>query len=164
MILLPGGAQMFGRKFAEISCAAMLILATPSLAAAESLRDSLRNAYDNTIRYTDYHTAALIKQLGSLENTATAVIYVSDHGQSLGENGYYLHGAPVKIAPPEQLRIPFWVWMSPAFKQSRGLSTDAIVRDTTHPHDFPFHSVMGAFGMQSDIYKPEFDVFALPRN
>lgn len=108
--------------------------------------------------------AALIKQLGSLENTATAVIYVSDHGQSLGENGYYLHGAPVKIAPPEQLRIPFWVWMSPAFKQSRGLSTDGIVRDTTHPHDFPFHSVMGAFGMQSDIYKPEFDVFAPPRN
>jgi len=126
--------------------------------------ESLRNAYDNTIRYTDYHMAALIKQLGSLENTATAVIYVSDHGQSLGENGYYLHGAPVKIAPPEQLRIPFWVWMSPAFKQSRGLSTDAIVRDTTHPHDFPFHSVMGAFGMQSDIYKPEFDVFAPPRN
>ena len=55
--------------------------------------------------------------------------------------------------------LPFLVWMSKGFQQSRGLSNAAILRDETFPHDFPFHSVMGAFGLRSDIYKPQFDVF-----
>ena len=63
--------------------------------------------------------------------------------------------------PPEQLEIPFLVWMSQGFKDSRGLSEADIIPAETFPHDFPFHSVMGFFGMRSDIYKPQYDIFNL---
>ncbi len=126
---------------------------------ADCTAEELRNAYDNTIRYTDYLLADLIEQLGSIKDADVAMIYVSDHGQSLGEGGFYLHGAPLAIAPPQQRRIPFLVWMSDSFKQSRGLSAAAIVPAESFPHDFPFHSVMGAFGITSDIYKPQYDIF-----
>ena len=123
--------------------------------------EELNNAYDNTIRYTDSLIADLISQLKRLENVNAAVIYVADHGQSLGEDGYYLHGAPIAFAPKEQREVPFLVWMSKGFQQSRGLSNAAILSDETFPHDFPFHSVMGAFGLRSEIYKPQFDIFNL---
>jgi lipid A ethanolaminephosphotransferase len=121
--------------------------------------EELNNAYDNTIRYTDSLIADLISQLKQIKNVNAAVIYVADHGQSLGEDGYYLHGTPIAFAPKEQREVPFLVWMSEGFQQSRRLSNAAILRDETFPHDFPFHSVMGAFGLRSDIYKPQFDVF-----
>ena len=121
--------------------------------------EELNNAYDNTIRYTDSLIADLITQLERMTDVNATLIYVSDHGQSLGENGYYLHGAPIAFAPIEQREIPFLVWMSDGFQQSRGLSAATILRDETFPHDFPFHSVMGAFGLRSDIYKPQFDIF-----
>ena len=121
--------------------------------------EELNNAYDNTIRYTDSLIADLITQLERMTDVNATLIYVSDHGQSLGEDGYYLHGAPIAFAPIEQREIPFLVWMSDGFQQSRGLSAATILRDETFPHDFPFHSVMGAFGLRSDIYKPQFDIF-----
>jgi lipid A ethanolaminephosphotransferase len=126
---------------------------------AKCTEQELINAYDNTIRFTDSVISNLITQLKKLEQTNATMIYVSDHGQSLGENSYYLHGAPIAIAPPEQRRIPFLVWMSDGFKKSRGLTNSSILKDTTHPHDYPFHSVMGAFNMRSEIYKPNFDIF-----
>ncbi|MEJ6398372.1 sulfatase-like hydrolase/transferase [Yoonia sp. 208BN28-4] len=126
---------------------------------AECDQQILVNAYDNTLVYNDYLMADLIDQLDRIDNANVVLIYVSDHGQSLGEGGMYLHGVPPAIAPAEQFEVPFFIWMNDAFKQSRGLTTDAIVTDVTYPHDFPFHSVMGAFGMRSDIYKPEYDVF-----
>lgn len=122
-------------------------------------QEALDNAYDNTIRYTDSLIADLIAQLDALSDVNAALIYVSDHGQSLGENGFYLHGAPNAIAPKAQREVPFFVWMSEGFAQARNLTPQSILRQETHPHDFPFHSVMGAFGLRSEIYKPEFDIF-----
>jgi len=127
---------------------------------AKCTEEELNNAYDNTIRYTDSLIADLISQLQELDDVNATLIYVADHGQSLGEDGYYLHGAPIAIAPSQQREVPFLVWMSKGFQQSRKLNNAAILRDITFPHDFPFHSVMGAFGMRSDIYKPQFDVFS----
>ena len=127
---------------------------------AKCTEEELNNAYDNTIRYTDSLIADLIAQLEELDDINATLIYVSDHGQSLGEDGYYLHGAPIAIAPRQQREVPFLVWMSKGFRQSRNLNNSTILRDITFPHDFPFHSVMGAFGMRSDIYKPQFDVFS----
>ena len=124
-------------------------------------QEALDNAYDNTIRYTDSLIADLIAQLDALNDINAALIYVSDHGQSLGEDGFYLHGAPNAIAPKAQREVPFLVWMSEGFAEARGLTAQAILRPETHPHDFPFHSVMGAFGLRSEIYKPEFDIFTL---
>ncbi|MEP0943726.1 MAG: sulfatase-like hydrolase/transferase [Rhizobiaceae bacterium] len=124
--------------------------------------EELVNAYDNSIRFTDYVLAEFIKDLRGLTNSDAAMIYVSDHGQSLGEAGVYLHGLPNAIAPAFQRRIPFLVWMSDGFKQSRQLTNADIIPSKSHPHDFAFHSVMGAFKMRSDIYKPQFDLFNLP--
>lgn len=125
-------------------------------------REALVNAYNDTIRYTDHMNAELIKALSGIPNARVAMIYVSDHGQSLGEGGLYLHGAPNAVAPPEQRMVPFLVWMNDAFKAAHGLTPDSIQRAETRPPDFPFHSVMGAFGMTSQIYKPEDDIFSAP--
>lgn len=127
---------------------------------AKCTHEELLNAYDNSILYTDYLLADLIAQLNSLD-AETALIYVSDHGQSLGEGGYYLHGLPNSVAPKEQRDVPFLVWMSEGFAASRGLTEESLLPPESFPHDLPFHSVMGAFGMTSDIYKPEFDIFHL---
>ena len=122
-------------------------------------KETLYNAYDNSIRYTDFLLAELIGQLQSLDDTRIAMIYVSDHGQSLGEYDLYLHGAPLAIAPDVQRNVPFLVWINRAFEQGLGIDKSALVSETTYPHDFPFHSIMGAFGMESAVYKPEYDIF-----
>ena len=126
---------------------------------ADCTQEQLVNSYDNTIRFTDSLLAELISILESFEDVSSTVIYVSDHGQSLGEKGFYLHGSPVAIAPEEQRVIPFLVWMSEIFRQRHGIGGEGLSVSEPHPHDYPFHSVMGAFGMRSDIYKPEFDIF-----
>lgn len=124
--------------------------------------EALVNAYDNTIRYTDYVNAKLIEALKAVPNARIAMIFVSDHGQSLGENGLYLHGAPIAVAPQTQRLVPFLVWMSDSFQAAHGVTPQSIQRDETRPHDFPFHSIMGAFGMWSAVYKPKYDIFAKP--
>ena len=126
---------------------------------ADCSQEELVNAYDNTIRYTDSLLADLIAQLAAVPDADAVLLYVADHGQSLGEGGFYLHGAPMAIAPEAQRKVPFLVWMSESFKASRGLAAGDIQRAESFPHDFPFHSVMGAFGMTSAIYKPEYDLF-----
>ena len=120
----------------------------------------LINAYDNTILYTDYLIAELIRTLARIPDARSSLIYVSDHGQSLGENGLYLHGSPIVVAPDVQRRIPFLVWTSNSFKTAHNLMNEDIQRSHTKPHDFVFHSVMGAFGITSRIYQAEHDIFA----
>ncbi|WP_337241336.1 sulfatase-like hydrolase/transferase, partial [Vibrio cholerae] len=76
------------------------------------------NTYDNTIRYTDFVLEQTINKLKTLEDKYnTALIYVSDHGESLGESGMFLHGMPYGLAPDFQKRVPLIMWMSPSFKQ-----------------------------------------------
>ena len=87
------------------------------------------------------------------------LIYISDHGQSLGEYGLYLHGAPYTIAPDVQKDIPFLVWMSPEFMKKKGINSDQIKQSQSHSHQNIFHSVMGAFNMHSDAYNDQLDIF-----
>ena len=121
--------------------------------------EMINNAYDNSLRYTDKLLANIIAQLNSLADVDSVMFYVSDHGESLGEGGFFFHAAPNVIAPKEQFNIPFLVWLSSGFKQAHGLEGKAIITQQTFPHDFVFHSIMGAFEMRSDIYKSEFDIF-----
>ena len=121
----------------------------------------LVNAYDNTIVYTDHVLAQLIGQLNSLKNTAAVMIYASDHGESLGENGLYLHGTPAALAPDVQMDIPFIVWMSDEFKRQRGIAANSRLPAGPYSHDHVFHSVMGAMGLQSSVYKKELDIFEI---
>ncbi|MBA4381857.1 MAG: phosphoethanolamine transferase, partial [Sideroxydans sp.] len=122
--------------------------------------DELTNAYDNTILFTDRFLSKTIAMLGSIPKTSTMMMYASDHGESLGEHGLYLHGTPYSLAPDVQKDIPYIVWMSPTFKQHRTLAADAALSHSQHAHETIFHSVMGAFDMRSDIYKPQLDIFA----
>lgn len=120
---------------------------------------SLINAYDNSIRFTDYVLSELIGLLDALPNTQAMMLYVSDHGQSLGENGVYLHGLPNSIAPDAQRRVPLMAWMDGDYAAARGLDPQALVRPVDDPQDMIFHTVLGAFGLQSPIYRPEHDLF-----
>lgn len=127
---------------------------------AECSYESLVNAYDNSLLFTDYVLSDLIQQLKELKDTQSMVMYVSDHGESLGENGFYFHSAPLYAAPPEQTNIPFWIWMSEEFKEVRDITSKTIIKENSYPHDFPFHSILGAFDMRSEIYNKRFDVFS----
>ena len=84
--------------------------------------EELTNAYDDTILYTDYVLGEVIHVLENLVNTSAVMMYISDHGESLGEYGLYLHGTPFSIAPDAQKQIPFIVWMSSAFIARGGVS------------------------------------------
>lgn len=121
--------------------------------------EELMNAYDNSILYTDHFLDGLISRLGSLKDTATVMIYMSDHGESLGEYGFYLHGAPYSLAPEVQKDVPFLVWMSDKFKRRRRLKTADLAAAVPHTQDNVFNSVMGAFGMRSDFYDKSLDIF-----
>lgn len=113
--------------------------------------DELINAYDNTIVYTDYLLAQIIEDLKSLKQYHCAMLYVSDHGESLGENNLYMHGVPMSIAPREQYEIPFIVWMS---DESKPLKPNTKV---TQHH--VFHSVLNFLGIQSPIYDESMNMF-----
>jgi lipid A ethanolaminephosphotransferase len=90
------------------------------------------------------------------------MLYVSDHGESLGENGLYLHGFPYAIAPPEQTRVPMLFWGSPAFYERNGVDL-ACVRASTNrevSHDWIFHTLLPLFGVTSPSYEESLDLFA----
>ncbi len=121
-------------------------------------REEIGNAYDNTILYTDHFLSGAIKVLQ--RNDArfdTALFYVSDHGESLGENGVYLHGLPKAIAPDTQLRVPAILWFGPRFHQAdpQVLRRNSAMRFS---HDHVFHTLLGLFEIESAAYKPEKDL------
>jgi len=132
-----------------------------SVQMQECTPDSLINAYDNTILYTDSVLAKTITMLRAIPNASSAMIYISDHGESLGEHGLYLHGTPYALAPQVQTDIPYLVWLSDAFKQHKRLA-DSPLAHATHAQQTIFHSVMGAFDMRSEIYDAQLDIFNAP--
>ena len=122
--------------------------------------EELVNAYDNTILYTDYFLHRAIGLLEAFPKTATMLMYISDHGESLGEYGLYLHGTPYSIAPDVQKDIPFLVWMSDAFKQKKTIPMTQLAHQTSHSQANVFHSIMGAFDVRSEIYNRQLDIFS----
>ena len=121
--------------------------------------EELINAYDNSILYTDYFLDQAISVLESLNGTPALLLYVSDHGESLGEYGLYLHGTPYSIAPDVQKKIPFILWMSDSFLKQRGIRKSDFLQDE-YSHSNVFHSILGAFGLKSEIYAEELDIFS----
>jgi lipid A ethanolaminephosphotransferase len=119
----------------------------------------LVNAYDNTIVFTDYLLDRVITMLKSLGDTEAVLVYVSDHGESLGEYGLYLHGTPYLMAPNVQKEVPLVVWTSDAFRQRRHLVGRQIGGSGRHSQDLVFHSILGALGLESSIYRKELDIF-----
>ena len=114
-------------------------------------QEELINAYNNTIVYTDYILSSLIQNLKQLDNFNSTMLYVSDHGESLGEKNLYMHGIPASIAPKEQLEIPFIIWHS---DNSRELKKNEFLSQ----HNV-FHSVLDFLAVDSPIYDPEMSIF-----
>ena len=137
---------------------------TPDCATAElrnCSREQVVNAYDNAIAlYRPRARGHRRRRFASAPALDTALIYVSDHGESLGENGLYLHGLPYSIAPSTQTHVPMIAWLSPGFAAAearepalpRGQGWDAL------SHDNLFHSVLGLLDVQTSVYKSERDI------
>ncbi len=116
----------------------------------------LVNAYDNTIRYTDFLLDSLINTLQAMNEWKSAMIFISDHGESLGENKMFMHGLPMKLAPKVQYEIPFLIWTSENFRSYK--STGSELPDVLEQH-YIFHSVLNLLSIQSPAYHQDFDVF-----
>lgn len=138
---------------------------TPDCATAQ-LRDCTReevvNAYDNAILYTDHVLAQIVTSLApSGDRMNSAMLYVSDHGESLGEKGLYLHGIPYAIAPSQQTHVPMVLWLSPALTSTGDVSARCVHgrADEQYSHDNLFHSVLGLLNVRTAAYRPERDLF-----
>jgi len=139
----------------------------PACATAEldkCTRASIAAAYDNTILYTDdflAKTIDLLRTTAQSEGLDTALLYFSDHGESLGEANMYLHGAPYLFAPDEQTHIPMLLWLSDGFTSRFGIDRACLAarRDQPLSHDNVFHSVLGMLNVDTAVLNPRLDLF-----
>ena len=111
----------------------------------------LMNAYDNSIIYTDWLIHSVIETLKEIPEVRSCMMYVSDHGESLGENNLYMHGVPMSMAPAEQVEIPFIVWDSDENTSIKNLEKVGQYH--------VFHSIMNFLGIESPIYDEEKNIF-----
>jgi len=123
-------------------------------------REQLVNTYDNTIAYTDFVLAKIMKRLTGLpKNINATMLYLSDHGESLGESGAYLHGFPYAFAPKEQTEIPMLFWQSATNKQ---VNKDCLAKKAakeTFSHDNIFSSMQSLLSINSTTYQSNDDIF-----
>ncbi|CAM7705598.1 lipid A ethanolaminephosphotransferase [Leclercia adecarboxylata] len=123
---------------------------------------ALMNTYDNTILYTDSVVSKTIDALKARQSTLnTALVYLSDHGESLGENGLYLHGTPYMLAPEQQTHIPFIFWLSKDYQQNFGVDAQCL-RDQAAKEavsqDNLFSTVLGMMNIRTSVYQPQMDL------
>lgn len=126
-------------------------------------REEIVNSYDNSLLYTDHVLAQTIERLEAASGRFdTAMIYVSDHGESLGENGIYLHGMPYMFAPDVQKHVPMVVWTSPGYRKRMEIDMSCVAASGSAPlsHDNLFHSVLGMFDVRTDVYRRSLDFLA----
>lgn len=131
---------------------------TPEL--TECSTEEIVNAYDNTIAYTDWFLAQVIDQLDASERVIPAMYYVSDHGESLGEAGLYLHGTPYFMAPEYQTRVPMVLWMSQRFRDSLGIDAGCLAAKAGDPvsHDNMFATVLGMVDVTTEAKDAALDL------
>lgn len=134
---------------------------------SDCTREQIVNSYDNALLYTDHFLARGIDFLKSQSpRYDTAMIYLSDHGESLGENGLYLHGVPYVIAPEQQLHVPMLMWFSPRFAADAKLDLSCLRTEAGKPasQDNLFPSVLDLFDVRTKAYRREYDLFAACRS
>lgn len=129
----------------------------------------LVNTYDNTILYVDQFINTVIARLEQHESWESAVMFVSDHGESLGEKGVYLHSTPYEIAPKEQTTIPMIMWFSPTWLQNEKTNAGCLRQNAqaqTYSHDNVFSTLFSAMNLdktQSQTYRADLDILAACR-
>jgi lipid A ethanolaminephosphotransferase len=124
--------------------------------------EALRNAYDNSIAYTDHVLGNIIDWLRQHTDFDTGLLYVADHGESLGENNLYLHGLPYALAPDVQKHVPWVTWLSAGLQDRSGVGMECLRRRAAAriTHDHLFHSVLGLLQVQTTAYKRALDAYA----
>lgn len=124
--------------------------------------EEITNSYDNTILYTDHFLSDIIDLLAAQTQLDTNLFYASDHGESLGEGGLYLHGAPYMFAPEFQTKVPMLAWMSPGYKTRFGIDQACVEAQAgqNHSHANLFHSVLGMLDIRTKERDPALDMFA----
>jgi lipid A ethanolaminephosphotransferase len=127
--------------------------------------EEINNAYDNAILYTDYFLDQVIQLLKNNDRRFnTSLIYLSDHGESLGEGGLYLHGLPYLIAPDAQKHVAALMWFGQ--KAAQEIDTAALAQTAAgqFSHDNLFHTLLGLFKIHTSIYLEEKDILAEARS
>jgi lipid A ethanolaminephosphotransferase len=119
-------------------------------------------SYDNTILYTDHILGEVVDALKADPEVDSAMMYLSDHGESLGENDIYLHGADWAKAPSQQKHIPLLLWLSPGWVRDAGVRLDCMAQRRTQPasQDNVFHTLLGFFDTHTTVYEPRLDLLA----
>ena len=129
---------------------------------------ALVNTYDNSLLYTDDMLSRTIDKLKGLSDRFNvALVYLSDHGESLGEHGMYLHGAPYLFAPSQQTHIPLLLWMSPGYAAAYHIDQACLrqqAAETAVSQDNLFHTVLGLFNIQTQQYQPQLDMIKSCQN
>lgn len=125
-------------------------------------QEQLVNTYDNTVLYVDYIVDKAIKLLQSKQDKfTTSLVYLSDHGESLGENGIYLHGLPYSIAPDTQKHVPMLLWLSDDYQKRYGVNYDCLKKESTqneYSQDNLFSTMLGILGVETTEYRATDDI------
>ena len=125
-------------------------------------RNALLNSYDNTLLYTDYVLDSLIETLKNTTKYQTALWYLSDHGESTGESGMYLHGAPYAIAPTQQTHIPMLMWFSTVWKNQAKQQVKCLAQQGRQElsQDNLFPTMLSLLDVKSKVIDPNNDMLA----
>ena len=128
----------------------------------ECSQEEIANAYDNALLYTDYFLSQTIQLLKKYEESMdTAMFYIADHGESLGEGGFYLHGLPYFIAPNAQTHVGSLLWLGKDFPVDKQKIRNIASNDFSQ--DNLFYTLLGLFDVQTEVYKKERDMLPFDR-
>jgi len=125
-------------------------------------KEEVRDSYDNSIAYTDMFLASLIDAL-NVKGVDTVLFYVSDHGESLGERGMWLHGAPMWMAPSEQTRVPMVLWMNAGAKERFEVDPERVEKasHTVLSHDNIASTLLGLTEVKSKVWEAKKDILLM---
>jgi lipid A ethanolaminephosphotransferase len=121
------------------------------------------NAYDNAVLYTDHFLGETIEWLDKLDDQFdTALLYVGDHGESLGERNLFLHGLPYRLAPDTQKRVPLIAWFGENWPENQTKTlTDLAQKGSAISHDNVSHTLLGLFDIDTALYEKDQDILAM---
>ncbi len=159
----PAYWKRYPRQFAKFEP----VCETNELASCST--ESITAAYDNTILYTDFiisKAIAILESSNANDGVDTALLYFSDHGESLGEKNMYLHGTPYIISPTEQRHVPFMLWLSESFRTRFHIDAHCLAARSNQEfsHDNVFHSMLGMLAINTAVYNPALDIFNACKN
>jgi lipid A ethanolaminephosphotransferase len=129
---------------------------------ADCTTDEIVNAYDNSIRFTDQVIAQTIDLLSAQSDVVPAVLFLSDHGESLGEDGLYLHAAPYFMAPENQTTVPMVMWLPESYRQAFAVNRPCLSAKASQPQsqDNLFHTVLGLMDIETATRNPALDLMS----